>query len=211
MTTLRSVDTRQRILAAATEIFGNKGFANSSTREIARQSHANIASLNYHFGDKAGLYRAVFADHFDRMQANVGSSEMDFETASFATIYHEFNRQFLSSATGPFPRLLAREQLEPSGLLGNEWIADILHRHRILNNAICRELDLSTADGDVERLGFMLIGMAVVFDHARPMINLVAPGLNTSEGWIETTLERLDTYARAVIDAERIRRRSIPA
>jgi AcrR family transcriptional regulator len=211
MSQTRSTNTRCRILDAAADVFGEKGFSKASTREIARRARANIASLNYHFGDKAELYRSVFADHLARTQLNP-QSPIDYDTASFAEIYAAFNRQFFSHITNQaFPRLLVREQLEPSGLLGGEWLADIRRRHQVLNNAICRELGLPAPDGDVERLAFMLIGMAVVFDRARPMIDMVAPGLNASGDWMETTLERLDLYARAVIDAERIRRRTLPA
>src|SRR5688572_33304361 len=54
-----SADTRQRMIDAAARLFADKGFQNVTVREICRASNANVAAVNYHFGDKAGLYRAV--------------------------------------------------------------------------------------------------------------------------------------------------------
>ena len=43
-------------------LFAEKGFAKTSTREIAQAAQVNVASISYYFGDKAGLYRAVWID-----------------------------------------------------------------------------------------------------------------------------------------------------
>ena len=62
--TLRSdgVEARNRLLDSALALFAEKGFAKTSTREIAQAAQVNIASISYYFGDKAGLYKAVFTD-----------------------------------------------------------------------------------------------------------------------------------------------------
>lgn len=51
-------ETRQRILEAALELFGEYGFAGSSTRDIAARAGVNAPALRYYFHDKAGVYRA---------------------------------------------------------------------------------------------------------------------------------------------------------
>ena len=56
------VDARMRLLDAALALFAEQGFAKTSTREIALAAQVNIASISYYFGDKAGLYRAVWSD-----------------------------------------------------------------------------------------------------------------------------------------------------
>lgn len=53
-------DTKQRILAAAERVFADEGFAGASLRAITQQAEVNLAAVNYHFGSKTGLYRAVF-------------------------------------------------------------------------------------------------------------------------------------------------------
>ena len=51
--------TRERILAAAEEIFLEKGFDKATVRDICNQAEANVAAVNYHFRDKRSLYEHV--------------------------------------------------------------------------------------------------------------------------------------------------------
>jgi AcrR family transcriptional regulator len=62
-----SETTRQALIAAATALFGQKGFAATSTREIAAASGANIAAIAYHFGGKEGLRQACVLSFAERM------------------------------------------------------------------------------------------------------------------------------------------------
>src|SRR5215475_15617031 len=52
-------DTRQRVLEAAGEVFAARGFRAATVREICQRAKANLAAVNYHFGDKERLYAAV--------------------------------------------------------------------------------------------------------------------------------------------------------
>src|SRR5205823_14288862 len=48
--------TQQRLLEAAEQVFADKGFKAASIREISKRAGANIAAVNYYFGDKERLY-----------------------------------------------------------------------------------------------------------------------------------------------------------
>ncbi len=49
-------ETRQRLLAAAAEVFAEKGYWEATHAEICERARTNTAAVNYHFGSKENLY-----------------------------------------------------------------------------------------------------------------------------------------------------------
>src|SRR5918911_127661 len=65
----QDLETRVRVLATATRLFAARGFKKVTVREICREARANVAAVNYHFGDKLGLYREVLSTAIEAMRA----------------------------------------------------------------------------------------------------------------------------------------------
>ncbi len=57
----RGEDTARRILLAAIEVFADEGYEGASTRSLASHAGVNAPAIQYYFGSKEGLYRAVIA------------------------------------------------------------------------------------------------------------------------------------------------------
>lgn len=57
-----NVDTPERIIKAATDLFARHGCRAVALKDVARAARVNGAAVNYHFGDKSVLYSAVI-DH----------------------------------------------------------------------------------------------------------------------------------------------------
>src|SRR5215831_1689171 len=51
--------TREKIIKAASRAFALSGYEGASIRTIVAEADVNQAAINYHFGSKEGLYRAV--------------------------------------------------------------------------------------------------------------------------------------------------------
>ena len=51
--------TRIRLLNSAAEVFADRGFEDATVRQICERAGANVALVNYYFGDKLELYTKV--------------------------------------------------------------------------------------------------------------------------------------------------------
>jgi AcrR family transcriptional regulator len=60
-------DTREKILEAADELFGQVGYDAATTREIAERSRVNKALIHYHFKNKEGLLASVLDRYYQKL------------------------------------------------------------------------------------------------------------------------------------------------
>lgn len=68
-----SETTREKLLEAARDVFAETGYHGATVRDICARAGTNIALVNYHFGDKLGLYtevlqRSVRFKHLDTVR-----------------------------------------------------------------------------------------------------------------------------------------------
>ena len=56
--------TQKSLLIAASKIFAEKGFRDTTVAEISKRAKTNVAAINYHFGDKETLYREAWRHSF---------------------------------------------------------------------------------------------------------------------------------------------------
>ncbi len=56
-TTDTTHETRQRLIEAVGEVFAERGFRAATVRDICQRAQANVAAVNYYFGDKEHYIR----------------------------------------------------------------------------------------------------------------------------------------------------------
>ncbi|MGD9078633.1 MAG: TetR/AcrR family transcriptional regulator [Desulfobacterales bacterium] len=66
---------KARILAAARRIFGEYGYSDTTTRQIAKEVGIDISTLYYHWGEKQDLYEAVLQDVSEEIQSRLNQVE----------------------------------------------------------------------------------------------------------------------------------------
>jgi AcrR family transcriptional regulator len=59
-------EVRRRIIEVAGQIFSEAGYEAATVRQITDRAQVNIAAVNYYFGDKFQLYRAVLQSITER-------------------------------------------------------------------------------------------------------------------------------------------------
>jgi TetR/AcrR family transcriptional regulator, regulator of cefoperazone and chloramphenicol sensitivity len=72
----RDRETRERVLRAAAQLFADRGFKKVTVRDICRAARANVAAVNYHFGDKSGLYREVLQRAIEIVRSTSDAARM---------------------------------------------------------------------------------------------------------------------------------------
>jgi AcrR family transcriptional regulator len=202
--------SRERLVQAALNLFAHQGFSKTSTREIAEAAGTNLAAIRYYFGDKAGLYRAVF------FELQAGPEE---EIARYAGADLTLRQALQGLYTGflePLKqgdaarlcmKLHMREILEPTGLWDQEIDEGIKPMHEALVAVLCRHFGLARPDDEVRRLAVCLAALGVHLHVGRDVTDALAPRLNTGPRAFELWLERLVMYGDAMVAAELQRRR----
>ena len=205
-------EARTRLLDAALVLFADKGFAKTSTREIAQAAQVNVASISYYFGDKAGLYHAVFTD--PRSNPRIEASDIDDPGKDLA---HSL-RVLLSGFTEPLKqgvqmqncmKLHFREMLEPTGLWDAEIDDNIRPAHMATVRVLCRHLGVTQPDDHVHRLAFSIVGIAMVLHVGADVIGAISPQLIATPRAIDTYTEHLVATALAMVEGERQRRAAL--
>ena len=119
--------TRDALLDAAETLFARHGVDATSLRRITGEAGANLASVNYHFGSKEGLVRAVLSrrlgplnrERIERLDRCLAEAEGPPPVAGIVRAFaepplemmrrepagHDFARLVMRTFTEPEPRL----------------------------------------------------------------------------------------------------------
>ena len=204
-------EARARLLQTALRLFADKGFSKTSTRDIAQTAGVNIAAIKYYFGDKAGLYRAVFTEPMgnpcDFMQLAGQDLGLRESLQGFFAGFLEPLKQ--GDLVQLCVRLHFREMLEPTGLWAEDIDNNIKPAHAAMVAMLARHLGVDEADDEVHRLAFSIVGLPLQMYIARDVIDAIRPNLMASPGEIDEWAERITAYAEAMTEFEAQRRRAL--
>jgi len=200
---------RARLLRSGLQLFAQQGFAKTSTRELAEHAGVNIASISYYFGDKAGLYRAVFFEPLGTPQEDIAryadpGLSLGQALAGFYAAMLEPLKQ--GDTARLCMKLHFREMLEPTGLWREEVAHGIRPMHEALVALLCRHFGLNQPDDELHRLAVSISALGVHLHVGHDVIEEVAPQLQAGPDALDRWTDRLVMYALAMIDAERRRR-----
>ena len=202
-------DARARLLHAGLRFFAQQGYSNTSTRELAEAAKVNVAAISYYFGDKAGLYRAVFfeplaepEDEIARINAP-GQCLLKTMCSFFETFMAPLRH---GDAARLCMKLRFREMLEPTGLWDEEIAKGIKPLHDAMVALLARQFGMKKADLELHRLVISLAGLGVHVHVGRDIADQLAPGLNDQPDSVDVWVERLSEYAMAMVQAEATRR-----
>ena len=124
--------TRQKLLTAAIDVFGQYGFDGTTTRALASSAGVNLQAIPYYFGGKEGLYLAT-ADHLATMiTSHLGSARQQVQARLAAiaaegrpitrdearelltALLHAAAEMMVSERSRAWARFIIREQMAPT-------------------------------------------------------------------------------------------------
>jgi len=143
--------TRNRVLNAACEVFAEKGYRNAKVAEICRRAGANVAAVNYYFGDKDTLYAEAWQHAFNEYTMPESSLPMHNSPDDQLRNYiHSLIQNFMEKGLqGYFTRLYLMELANPTGLIQDSWHDMIEPRRLKLIGIIRKILGVETTDETV--------------------------------------------------------------
>ncbi len=177
----RGAETRERLVAAALDVFGRFGFEGATTRQIAKQAGTNLAAIAYHFGSKEALHIAVAEHIATRIAALVGpvlvaaESPEAFSSPEAARrgligVIEAFADTLLGEAEAEqWARFIVREQMQPSPAF------EVIYRftgtaHDLGTRLVATALGKDENDESVRLRVFALIGQVLVFRVAQALV-----------------------------------------
>ena len=171
--------TKVRLIEAAGEEFADKGFDATRIRTICDRAGANVAAVNYHFGDKEQLYVQTVLDAH-RCGMELGQDDAAV-AAGPAEQLRSFIHHFLTHVLAiNHPedwrhRLMLREMLHPtsaSDVLVRESIRPHFERLQQIMRQFCPDADARKLNA----LSFSVIGQCLHYRMARPVTErLIGP------------------------------------
>lgn len=105
-------DKKSEILRAAEMLFAEFGFEGTSTRQIAKESGANMAMINYYFGSKEGVFLEIMEDRISgfKSQLNLIDEEKISAKAKLRKVVEVYANRIFSNVC--FHKMMHREMLQ---------------------------------------------------------------------------------------------------
>jgi AcrR family transcriptional regulator len=200
MSTTRSSETRQRLLEAAAEVFADGGYRRATIAKICRRAGTNIAAVHYHFGDKQGLYAAVF-DYAQR-RASREDATVD-EAASAEDRLRTHVATFVGRLLDPqrpawISRLLAHELIEPTQVLDRLVRNRMRANHQQIAGAIGELLGAAATPETVRLCTLSVVSQCVFYRNSAAVVTRLYPEIVPAKE-VERIADHVTQFSLAAI------------
>ena len=195
-----SAETRRQLLEAAGHVFADVGFRNATVREICNRAGANIAAVNYHFGDKKTLYIAVLKESYwlavEKYPPSLGlAAKATPEQRLHAFVLSLLLRIFSEGRHSRYGRLMAREMIEPTGALDAMMEDEIQPMADTLNSVIQSILGRSAQIDLIRLCGMSVVSQALFYHHCRPVVLQLCPGMKFDEPGLRQLADHITRFS----------------
>ncbi len=192
--------TRESVLAAASEVFVEKGYRDATIAEICERAGANVAAVNYHFGDKERLYIAVLREsHLNAIDGTLGLNESAPAEERLTSFIGSFLHHVLDEGSAAIHgRLMLRELADPTSALDALVESDMRPKFEALSGIIREILGKGARREIVSDCAASIIGQCAFHCLARPVLARLAPHIS-GPGNVDGLADHITRFSLAAL------------
>jgi AcrR family transcriptional regulator len=195
--------TEARILESAGHVFAETGFQAAKVRDICARAGVNLAAVNYHFGDKLGLYNEVL-----RFAACAAGSAARLDPVPQGRTPEARLRAFvlglLEKIYGEdrpaWPvRLMTHELAQPTPAL--DWVVEQVMRpkHDAIRALVAGVIGRPVDDRQTRLCAQSIMGQIIVYAHGREVLKRLWPDLKFTPETLEEIAGHIASFSYAAL------------
>jgi AcrR family transcriptional regulator len=191
--------TRDKLIEAAGRVFAELGYQSATIRQICRRAGANVAAVNYTFGDKLGLYTEVLRHSVRAAKTEMLSAALNPDLSPEETIRSVIRARLLSLCREARPdwqlRLVRHELSQPTPAMArvvDEGMRPIYDRMR---KAVGKITGMSP-DHETTKLSVnSIIGQVIFYTFSQPVLARLQPELKLTPSKLEHIAEHIADFS----------------
>lgn len=195
--------TRNKLIEAAGHVFAERGYRAATIREICRRAGANIAAVNYTFGDKMGLYTEVLRHSVRAAQTASLTAALDSNLSAEDVIRGVIRARLMSLCQETRPdwhiRLVMHECSHPTAAMGRVVDEGMRRIYDRVRNAISEIIGLP-ADHETTRLCVnSIIGQILFYSFSKPVLMHLQPELKLTPQQLDRIADHIADFSLAYL------------
>jgi AcrR family transcriptional regulator len=198
-------ETRERLLRAGERLFAEHGFKRVTVRAICRAARANVASVNYHFGDKMGLYREAMQIAIDAIRDSTESARKagegrppDEQLRRFITLWLH---RLLAPGHHTVHQLIEREIADPTPALDDLVEQALRPRLEYLSGVIADIIGTAPSDPRVMRCVLSILSQPMLYARSNPIGERLGFSFKRTPAQIDAFAEHIADFSLAGVRA----------
>ncbi len=195
-------DPRRKLIEAASEVFAEVGYQAATVREICRRAGQNVAAVNYHFGDKYGLYTQILQDEVESYSASFPEKLLDrLPPEEAIRVFVQNVLRHIGNADRPawHTKVMMHELGVPTQGLGA--VVELIIRPKLMTLAgiVSRFIGLPPTHSKTRLCVHSVIGQIVHFVHGRPALAFLWPDWKIDAAELEVIANHIADFSIAAL------------
>jgi TetR/AcrR family transcriptional regulator, regulator of cefoperazone and chloramphenicol sensitivity len=195
--------TEARILETAGHVFAETGFQAAKVRDICARAGVNLAAVNYHFGDKLGLYNEVLR-YAARAAGNVASFDPVLPgrtpEAKLRAFVLGLLRQMYGEDRPAWPvRLMTHELAQPTPAFDGVVDQVMRPKHEAIRKLVGGVIGRPADHRQTRLCAQSIMGQIILYAHGREVLKRLWPDLRFTAGTLDEIASHIAAFSYAAL------------